>query len=59
MFVYYTAEGTVVLEVAEAALEMTRGEAEELFVQLGRSLQDMDVTMFSNETGDDSEQPDG
>ena len=34
----------VLLELDSAGLELTREEAEELFVRLGHALQDMDVT---------------
>ncbi len=37
------------LELAGSALELSRAEAEQLFVDLGYTLQDMDVTKFNNE----------
>lgn len=43
MNVYYNAEGMVLIEFAGAALELERAEAEQLFVDLGFILQDMDV----------------
>ena len=42
--VYYDSRGHVLLELDGAGLEITREEAEELFVRLGHTLQDMDVT---------------
>ena len=41
--VYYNAEGMVLIEFMGSALELERGEAEQLFVDLGFILQDMDV----------------
>ena len=41
--VYYDATGAVLIELDGAALELTREEAEQLFVDLGHVLQDMDV----------------
>ena len=43
MTVYYDSNGNVLIEFAGAALELTREEAEQLFVDLGFVLQDMDV----------------
>lgn len=48
--VYYNAEGSVLIEFAGKGLELTRGEAEQLFVDLGFVLQDMDVTSEGTET---------
>ena len=45
--VYYDARGMVLLELGGHGLELTRTEAEALFVSIGHVLQDMDVT--SNE----------
>ena len=42
--VYYDSRGMVMLELGGAGLELTRVEAEELFVRIGHALQDMDVT---------------
>ena len=42
--VYYDSRGMILLELDGAGLEITREEAEELFVRLGHTLQDMDVT---------------
>ena len=53
---YYEADGTVVLEISGGAVAMSRAEAEDLFVMLGHTLQDMDVSDFTK--GDGSEQPD-
>ena len=41
--VYYDSRGMILLELDGAGLELTREEAEELFVRLGHTLQDMDV----------------
>ena len=41
--VYYNSEGAVLIELDGSALELSRGEAEQLFVDLGHILQDMDV----------------
>ena len=40
--VYYNSEGSVLIELHGAALELTRAEAEQLFVDLGHVLQSMD-----------------
>jgi hypothetical protein len=53
---YYEADGTVVLEISGGEVAMTKIEAEELFVMLGHTLQDMYVCEFGQ--GDGSEQPD-
>ena len=42
--VYYDSRGHVLLELDGAGLDITREEAEELFVRLGHALQDMDLT---------------
>ena len=44
------------LEVEGAALELSRAEAEQLFVNLGHTLQDMDVVQY-DENGDETPQP--
>ena len=41
--VYYNSEGYVMLELNGHGLELSRGEAEALFVDLGHCLTDMDV----------------
>ena len=41
--VFYDSTGNVLIEFAGAALELTREEAEYLFVDLGHVLQDMDM----------------
>ena len=41
--VYYNAEGMVLIELDNMGLELTRAEAEQLFVDLGHVLQDMDI----------------
>lgn len=43
--VYYNSEKMVLIELGGSALELTRAEAEQLFVDLGFVLQDMDVVM--------------
>ena len=40
--VYYNAEGMVLIELDYNGLELTRAEAEQLFVDLGHVLQAMD-----------------
>ena len=57
LLVYWTAEGKVVLEAGENALVMHRAEAEALFVDLGHTLQDMDISKYEKESGDGKEQP--
>ena len=57
LLVYYTAEGKVVLEAGENALVMHRAEAEALFVDLGHTLQDMDLAKYEKESGNGQEQP--
>ena len=47
--VYYDSNGNVLLECESAALELTREEAEHLFVDLGYVLQDMDMIEKDNE----------
>ena len=56
MNVYYNAEGSILIEFAGAALELTRAEAEQLFVDLGHTLQDMDVSKY-DENMEEKEQP--
>ncbi len=41
--VYYNIEGMVLIEFEGQALELTRAEAEQIFVDLGHVLQDMDI----------------
>ena len=41
--VYYNAEGKVLIELEGTGLELERPEAEQLFVDLGHVLQDMDT----------------
>ena len=50
MQVYYNSEGFVLIELHGAALELSRAEAEQLFVDLGNTLQDMDVTRYVEES---------
>ena len=57
LLVYYTAEGKVVLEAGENALVMHRAEAEALFVDLGMTLQDMDISQYEKESGNGQNQP--
>ena len=47
--VYYDAAGNVLIELEGAALELSREEAEALFVDLGFCLQDMDNRMGKDE----------
>jgi hypothetical protein len=42
--IFWTAEGQVVIEIAEKYLILTRLEAENLFTDLGHTLHDMDVS---------------
>ncbi len=42
--VYYNMEGMVLIELDGSALELTRAEAEQIFVDLGHVLQDLDIT---------------
>lgn len=42
--IFWTAEGFVVIEIAEKYLILTRLEAENLFTDLGHTLHDMDVS---------------
>ena len=56
--VYWNGEGYVLLELEGSALELSRAEAEQLFVDLGHVLQDMDMDHYNNE-GLQEEQPDG
>lgn len=41
--VYYDSRGMVMIELGGSGLELTREEAENLFVSIGHALQDMDV----------------
>ena len=41
--IYWTAEGEVVIEIADKSLVLTRQEAEDIFVDMGHVLHDMDV----------------
>ena len=56
--VIYNSEGFVLIELDGAALELTRGEAEQLFVDLGHTLQDMDIDKY-DENGETQPQPIG
>ena len=47
--VYYDSMRNVLIEYDGMALELTRDEAEQLFVDLGFCLQDMDVTDENND----------
>ena len=55
--VYWEADGTIYLEVDDQRLAMSRQEAEQLFLDLGHTLQDMDVEYWKDKTGDGTEQP--
>ena len=50
MQVYYNGEGFILIELHGAALELSRAEAEQLFVDLGHTLQDMDITKYVEES---------
>lgn len=56
---FYELDGTVVIDFDGAQLELTRQEAELLFVHLGHTLQDQDIAQgpFTH-TGTDDDQPD-
>ena len=56
MNVYYNSEGFILIEFAGSALELTRGEAEQLFVDIGQTLQDMDISTY-DENGSTERQP--
>ena len=53
---YYEATGEVIIEIDGASVELSRAEAEDLFVMPGYTLQDMDVVAESNNP-DLGEQP--
>ena len=40
--VYYDGSGKILISLGDAAIELTRAESEQLFVDLGHTLQDMD-----------------
>ena len=50
--VYYDSTGSILIELDGAALELTRGEAEQLFVDLGFVLQDLDVQQENEDQND-------
>ena len=54
--VYSTKSNTLIVELDGAALEMTREEAEVLFVDLGHCLQDMDIQKY-DENMETKDQP--
>ena len=54
--VFWTAEGEVVIEIAELALILARGEAETLFTDLGHTLRDMHDCMDTNSEDLDEEE---
>lgn len=58
MNTFWTGEGNVAIEEDGQILMMSREEAEQLFVDLGHVLQDMDVEYWKDKTGDGTEQPD-
>ena len=49
--VVWNSEGNILLVLEDSAMALSREEAEQLFVDLGHCLQDMDV-MFNNEDED-------
>ncbi len=57
MNVYYNADGMVLIELEGMALELSRAEAEQLFVDLGNVLQDMDLAIYADENGETGVQP--
>ena len=57
MNVYYNSDGFIIIEFEGQGLELNRAEAEQLFVDLGYALQDMDVVKFNNETDTGEDQP--
>lgn len=57
MNTFWTGEGNIVIEEDGQLLLMSREEAEQLFVDLGHVLQDMDVEYWKDKTGDGTEQP--
>lgn len=58
MKVYYEADSTVVIEIDGGVLAISRQEAEALFVDLGHTLQDMDVTAQEFDNAETGDQPD-
>ena len=48
--VVYNSEGMVLLVLGDQGLELTREEAEALFIDLGHCLQDMDIVSNTKET---------
>ena len=56
--VYYDAKGSILIELGGAALELTRPEAEQMFVDIGHVLQDMDIQRY-DENGETTPQPGG
>ena len=56
MNVHYNSEGYILIEFAGQGLELDRREAEQLFVDLGYVLQDMDMVKYTNENNG-GEQP--
>ena len=41
--IYYDGSGSILVGLGDAAVELSREEAEQLFVDLGHVLQDMDI----------------
>lgn len=58
MNVYYEADSTVVIEIDGGVLALRRQEAEALFVDLGQTLHDMDVTAQEFDNIETDDQPD-
>ena len=55
--VYWEADGTVFVDLDDQRMAMDRQEAEQLFIDLGHTLQDMDIEYWKDKTGDGTEQP--
>ena len=55
--VYWTSEGHIIIDLDGRQIAMDRFEAESLFVDLGHVLQDMDVSLYGDESGQTDEQP--
>ena len=57
MNTYWLASGEIVMEAGEMDLHMSREEAEQLFVNLGHTLQDQDINLYADESGETEPQP--
>ena len=54
--VIYDSTGSILLELGDFGLELTRPEAEQLFVDLGHAMQDQDIINY-DENGETTLQP--